>query len=110
MEVQNRHDDDLVEVQPCLSLPNTFQGEVPLMGGQAAKSGQKLPLHDVEFLFGNRLASIVGQRQVEVIPSGASGHVAYPRDRWEWEAVRKAASSVAAERFARRSRGRPAPG
>ena len=71
-EVQDGHDDDEIEVQPSVALPYATQGELPLLGGQAAEPGQQARVHGMEEFVSKRPARIVPQRQVDVVAAGRS--------------------------------------
>jgi len=83
VKVQDSHDYHFVDVKPSFALPNALQGKFPSPGRKPAEPLDK-PLFDgTEFPLGNRFPGVAGQRQKNVILSGASRHAYFRRyDSW----------------------------
>jgi hypothetical protein len=60
-EVQDGHDDDLIEEEAALSLPDATQGKVALSRGQTGETRQQAPFDGIEDLVGNGPTRVVGQ-------------------------------------------------
>jgi hypothetical protein len=69
-KVEHGHDDDLIEIDARVTLPDATQRELALLARQAAEVGQQASLDSFKHGPGKRAAGIVRQRQVEVIPPG----------------------------------------
>jgi hypothetical protein len=63
-EVQHGQDDDLIEVQAGLALPDATGGEVALARGQTAEPRQQTPFHGIEKLVGKGLTLVVGPGEI----------------------------------------------
>ena len=58
-KIQGGHDDDLIEIEPSTTLPNSLQREFPLLSGQTAKAGQQPVLHRLKEFIGDRPAVVI---------------------------------------------------
>ena len=55
-KIQGGHDNDLIEIEPSITLPNSLQREFPLLSGQTAKPGQQPVLHRLKEFIGDQPA------------------------------------------------------
>ena len=64
-EVQHGQDDDLIEVQAGLALPDDTEGEVSLLRSQVAEPRQQTPFHGIEKIIGKELTLVVGPGEIK---------------------------------------------
>jgi hypothetical protein len=69
-KVESAHDDDLIEIEPCVTLPDSLQREIPLLKSQTAKLGQQTALRRFEGLVRDGPAIVVGQREIKIVAPG----------------------------------------
>jgi len=60
-EIQNGHDNYLIEINAGFSLPDTAEREVALLRGQATEPSHKPPLDAIENRVSNGSAGIIAQ-------------------------------------------------
>src|SRR5260370_41191171 len=73
-EIEHRDDNHLIKIEPGLSLPDTSKREVALLRRQAAKANDQPSLYGIENCVGDGVASIIEQRQIQIISSGRPRH------------------------------------
>jgi hypothetical protein len=71
-EVQNGHDDNEIEVEAGVALPDALQGELPLLRSQTTEPREQALLHGVEEFIGERPAVVIRQRQIPIVTAGRS--------------------------------------
>ncbi len=59
-KIQGGHDDDLIEIEAALSLPNAAERKMALLRGQPAEPGQEVAFDGIEKFVGKEPALIVG--------------------------------------------------